>query len=142
MAGKKIKPSQATGAARIARAEQVVADSEVEVEDAFRAEIARGRRAGEDSQEWLEEYARNIALEYADALPDETVILVNEVFDVVFDPDSVGAETLVEDPAGAHLLQMQVAFQDHLEAHLLQAVEADRDWFFPFRRSSPRAGLS
>jgi len=72
MAGKRRKPSQVTGAARVALAEQVVAESEVEVEDVFREEIARGRRAGEDSQEWLEEYARNIALEYADALPDET----------------------------------------------------------------------
>lgn len=121
-----------SGVSRYTQGEHVIAAGksqvEIELRDTLEHEHAT---SGNLSQDWIEEYIRNITLNFADRQPAETLELVNEVLDVVFDQDAVDPEALAEEPDEAYRLQVLVAYADHLEEHLRYRIEDDREFFFP-----------
>jgi predicted TPR repeat methyltransferase len=115
---------------RYEEAAQAFEAGEREAEIELRASIAALQEKGSFDVTHLEHYAHEVACTLADDASDEVLKLINdEILHVVFDRRMVDPEILVEDPEGAYIVQIMMAFADHLEQHLLRVLDADRPSF-------------
>lgn len=109
------------------RAQQELEAAEARAEAEFYGLVAARKASRTFNPDFLDDYARDLAFEMADKATDEYLEQINVVIDSVFDPTVVDPVLLAEDPYEAELAQIQVAYQDHLEARLSEIIAADHE---------------
>lgn len=133
----KTKLPDETGEDFYRKAEQELKSAEAEAEIEFHGLLVGLSADGCFDPSRLEDYARDLALQCGERASDEFLERVNQAIGTEFDPRAVDPESLADDPHGAEMLQIQVGYADHLEAHLRGLITADAA---SFTASSPPSG--
>lgn len=106
------------------KAEQELKAAEAEAEIEFHGLLAGLRAEGCFDSSRLEDYARDLAFRFGERASDEFLERVNLAIGTQFDPHAIDPESFADDPHGAEMLQLQVGYADHLEAHLRDLIAA------------------
>lgn len=113
-----------TSRGRYRKAGRMLEAGEHRAEAELLAYLAREMEAGTLDPVDLYDHASRVAYEIANETDNGSLVLLNEVLQVVFDPRAVDPDLLAEDPEAVYLEQIMLGYQDHLDAHLEEFAAA------------------